>query len=693
MSSFSVSLSQQALPFLQKAQTCMQTGDYHGAIAALTRVINIEGKNEAAAYAYHSRAVAYAAMDSFPQAINDWTQALTIVPNGGMAIDIHMMRASVSAQIGNIEAAISDVSRVIAMSPTYPEAYNRRAQYRMQKQDFVGAVADLSRAIGLDQQNYVYYLNRGQARQGMLDFENALLDFNQAVRLEPRDADNYFFRGALYQEMNRLDEALKDMNEAVRLDSSESPHFSRRGQIKASLGDFDGAILDFNQALRLNPSSAPNLNRMLSEVHAWRSLSFEFGSSDAKYNFEQSLVDAETAIRLQPGSPIGYCARGRIRLQDDMRYIFPKQFTESARLALVDFGKAIQIAPDFPEPYADRASILQKYGRLRDAFEDMKVALRLRPNQPYESAWLMRMQMIVNELADDGYTAIDMGTLIFGKPGYNELTQAAVHDWDHYLAWRLQSRAMSTSSVQLSRAEPVQHQSAAVSIPKASNADDGQQRPVNKEESDKFQELGLRHKREGNYAASKDAYRKAIQLNYADSMAYYALAKTCYLNENGREAILNYLAALHLSLGNMLQSLSNPDQARMLIEMRNMLAKAMGAETLMTVQLVHPHADLLWLDENTPRHLAHALIDLNPHVKKSRKLNQHIQMYMRSLKGDNSVTLDDRIESKHYLQIGRMFAYENLRWSKLDIRDPYSLYSTKDQLVVEGVRKSIANLP
>jgi len=219
------------------------------------------------------------------------------------------------------------------------------------------------------------------------------------------------------------------------------------------------------------------------------------------------------------------------------------------------------------------------------------------------------------------------------------------------------------------------------------------ERTINVEKSIEFQDLGLRLKREGNYAASKDAYRNAIRLNYIDAMAYYSLAKTCYLNGNGREAIRNYLAALHLSLGNMLQSLSNPDEAGGFIAIHNIFTAMMDAETLLAVRSAHPHAELLWLDQNTPRHLAHALVDLNPHVKKSRKLNRSIQLYKESIKSNNVVKIDNNLELKHYLQIGVTFAWENLKWSNLDILDPYSLYSTKDQLRIEGVRKLIKDLP
>gem|GEM_PF-5828690 len=55
--------------------------------------------------------------------------------------------------------------------------------------------------------------------------------------------------------------------------------------------------------------------------------------------------------------------------------------------------------------------------------------------------------------------------------------------------------------------------------------------------------------------------------------------------------------------------------------------------------------------------------------------------------------IDNNLELKHYLQIGVTFAWENLKWSNLDILDPYSLYSTKDQLRIEGVRKLIKDLP
>jgi tetratricopeptide (TPR) repeat protein len=681
--------SKEAVPFFETAEACMQRRDFNGAISGYTRIIEIEVSNQAAVYAYQARAAAYVNLGNLGQAAADWTQALAIEPYGEMAVEIYKLRAKYFAQTRNIDAAINDISKAIGMMPNYANAYNQRAQYRMDKQDFSNAVADLSRAIDLDQKNYVFYLNRGHAYQGMSDLQSALLDYSQAVSLEPRDADNYFYRGAIYENLGKLDLALKDMNEAVRLNANDSNHFRWRGYIRLSLNDFDGALSDFKQTVRLDPSTAPDLSSYMAKAHAGRSLSFGSGSSDPKYDIAEAFADAEIAIQLQPNSPLGYYARGKIRVQDDMRYLFPKQITESAQLAFEDFNKAIQIAPDHAGSYAERGGLNMKYGRYHEAFEDMKAYLRFVPDS---LASLRVIQSIVNELADDGYTLVEHSIVISGKPGYNELIKRAVYDWDHYLAWRLKSKAAQTESAHQGRSVPTDYQQDTKPIATINHEGDPVQRPIDKVQCEKFKDLGLRHKREGNYTASKDAYFKAIQQDHTDVMAYYGLAKTCYLAKNRREAILNYLAAIHLSLGNMVEVLNGPNGGLMQFQLK-VLAQSMEPGQIASIRSVHPHADLLLLDDATPRNLGHALVDLDPTLKKSHILNRCIDTYVAALKGDSSVQLNQEIESKHYLPIGHTFAYYNLRWSKLNIQNPYLIYSITDQFELRGLGPLVQSLP
>jgi len=374
------------------------------------------------------------------------------------------------------------------------------------------------------------------------DLENALFDYNQAIRLEPDDADNYYYRSRVYIALEKNEEALKDLDAAVRLDPSDVYHFDNRGHIKLKLGDFGGAISDFNQAIRIQPTAADQLSPYLASAYIRRSYKFEFGEHDPNYEFEQALSDVNAAIRLQPDSALAYYARGRVFRNDDRRYLFRSEFTESAQNAIKDFARALQLVSDFAEVYAERADLYLKYKLYQKAFADMKIALRAEPER---RDWLLSMQMIVNALADDGYNAIVMMAIsgfVMGKPGYNR----KVEDWDDYLQWRLKTKNQSISSTQNTVPAKPSNPNNQTSTQASSSSPTPPKQIIDKEGSDRFQDMGLAFKREGNYLKSKNAYYRAIELNHTDSMAYYGLAKTCYLNQDRREAIVNYLATLHL---------------------------------------------------------------------------------------------------------------------------------------------------
>lgn len=82
---------------------------------------------------------------------------------------------------GEIDAAIADYTRAIALNSADLFAFNNRANTRRDKGDVEGAVADYGEAIRLDPDYTAAYINRGlvNERRGALDL--ARVDFEAAL--------------------------------------------------------------------------------------------------------------------------------------------------------------------------------------------------------------------------------------------------------------------------------------------------------------------------------------------------------------------------------------------------------------------------------------------------------------------------------------------------------------------------------
>jgi tetratricopeptide (TPR) repeat protein len=216
---------------------------------------------------------------------------------------------------------------------------------------------------------------------------------------------------------------------------------------------------------------------------------------------------------------------------------------------------------------------------------------------------------------------------------------------------------------------------------------------IDKEESDKYQANGLQHKRQGNYVKSQKAYHKAIELNYTDSMAYYALAKTYYLSGNVTKALRNYLCTMHLSLNFMIDAVDSPGDPQRIQFQRQMLETQNDKSAIDGIRQIHPYADLIFLDDNTPRHIAHVLVDLPPSIPKSSIIGEYIQTYKLSLQGMTGIQIDYDFDYQHYLPIGRIFALDNIQWISINRDNPYQVYHEKMEYNFKNIRELIHNLP
>lgn len=187
----------------------------------------------------------------------------------------------------------------------------------------------------------------------------------------------------------------------------------------------------------------------------------------------------------------------------------------------------------------------------------------------------------------------------------------------------------------------------------------------------KFLAQGVEKKRKGDYKGAIQAYLKSIELNPADTIAYYSLAKTLYLTKNRKASVIYYLTSMHMSTNYQRQALK---LGNVVVTMeRQALANSMPANVLADIRTIHPDADLIFLDFNTPLHLAHAVIDLQESLPKSKAVQHDIVEYRKGLEGKANYRVNEALK-EIYLSVGRAFVLENLLWEHLDRIDVLELY-------------------
>lgn len=170
-------------------------GDTAGAIAAFTRVIELDDKD---AEAYNNRGVAYSTQKKLEEALRDFTRSIELKPSDST----YGNRAGVHFAMNRIDLAIADLSEALKLKPT-AEIYTDR---------------------GL-----------GYAQTGKVDL--AIADYTQAIQLNPKFSRSYVLRGLLLLQTGQAEAAQKDFDTGFGLNPGLHAEFDDIiKQIRTALG-------------------------------------------------------------------------------------------------------------------------------------------------------------------------------------------------------------------------------------------------------------------------------------------------------------------------------------------------------------------------------------------------------------------------------------------------------------------------
>ncbi|MFZ0915883.1 MAG: tetratricopeptide repeat protein, partial [Candidatus Udaeobacter sp.] len=199
--------------FLNRAGARGFNGDRNGAIADLSRAIDLDPKSEPAVY----------------------------------------RRGAFKLQKGDYDGAITDLTRAIELSPNTADYYNDRGLAKLNKRDNDCAIVDFTRATELDAKNAIAYRNRALAKNIKGDADGALADYNHAIELDPKNAGALNSRGMIKKAKGDLDGAISDFSSAVEINPKLAVAYKNRGEAKQTKGETTGATEDLKHAGELNP--------------------------------------------------------------------------------------------------------------------------------------------------------------------------------------------------------------------------------------------------------------------------------------------------------------------------------------------------------------------------------------------------------------------------------------------------------
>lgn len=165
------------------------------------------------------------------RAIRACSRLILAIPD---AAALHTKRGIAYFGNGQIELAIADYTRAIALDPRFMEAYYNRGHALLSKEAYAEAIADFGQALS---RNPKHALSRNGRAWAVFklggDLTAALDDVNQAIATDAAFAAAYDTRGHIYEALGRRNEAVADFRKALALEpQNPSAHLTRQGLLR-----------------------------------------------------------------------------------------------------------------------------------------------------------------------------------------------------------------------------------------------------------------------------------------------------------------------------------------------------------------------------------------------------------------------------------------------------------------------------
>jgi len=168
--------------------------------------------------------------------------------------------------------ALIAILSLAAPGPQSADSYYQSGDQKFDKGDMDGAIADYTKAIALNPKHASAYFNRALAKRAKGDLDSALADATKAIELRPKDSDSYNCRGHVKMAQGDLDGAIADFTKAVELNPKHDFAYANRGIAKYDKNDLEGALTDLTKGIKLNPKNGEayrNRGYVLYDQQSW----------------------------------------------------------------------------------------------------------------------------------------------------------------------------------------------------------------------------------------------------------------------------------------------------------------------------------------------------------------------------------------------------------------------------------------
>jgi serine/threonine protein kinase/Tfp pilus assembly protein PilF len=213
----------------------------------------------------------------------------------------------------------------------------------------------LRRAVELDPSEFATHMSLGLCHEGLGQYPDAAACYTTAVALRPDHAGAYHARGLVRLRLPDPARAKADFDRAAELQPEAPDLYLDRALAHQGLRDYAAALRDVEAALDLGASRV-------------RGLCLRSRYKDLTGDQAGSKADLADALSEKAPDDVSLVARGLARLNTDLPG------------ALADFTSALELNPRSLPALQNRAHVLSRQGKNRDALKSLDALLELYPD-------------------------------------------------------------------------------------------------------------------------------------------------------------------------------------------------------------------------------------------------------------------------------------------------------------------------
>ena len=244
----------------------------------------------------------------------------------------------------------------IRCKPDDPLPHYKLANALKDQGQLDAALDEFDRAVALDPKYANAHCNRGVVLQRLNRFEEALASYAQTVALHPEDALAHYNAGTLLRELQRPEAALASFARAIAASPTYAAAFYNRGMLLQEQGEWDAALADYDRALTIDPRFA--------QCHVARG-----NLRRERKELEMAVADFDRAIEIDDKYVAAYCNRGATLDQ-----------LQRHEAAIQNFDVAIGIDPSFAQAHSNRGDSLLRMNQFSAAIGSYDRAIAARPD-------------------------------------------------------------------------------------------------------------------------------------------------------------------------------------------------------------------------------------------------------------------------------------------------------------------------